>query len=109
MTINVIDANNNYRTIGTATTDESGYYSIAWTPDISGKYTVIATFAGTNGYWGSSAKTGFTVDEPTTTGTPQPTQAPSMADIYFVPGIAAVIIVIVIVGAVLLLALRKRP
>jgi hypothetical protein len=110
VTISVIDANGNYRTIGTATTDESGYYSLAWTPDIPGKYTVIATFAGTNGYWGSNAKTGFTVDEPVATATPQPTQPPSAADLYFLPMSIAIIIAVVVIGAVLaLLLLRKHP
>ena len=110
VTINVVDANGNYRTIGTATTDTKGFYSLAWTPDISGKYSVIATFTGTNGYWGSSAETGFTVDEPAATATPQQVQAPSMADLYFIPGIIGVIVAIIVVGAVLaLLLLRKRP
>ena len=56
-----LDSNGNYRTIGTATTDASGTYSLTWTPDIPGNYTVIATFAGTNGYWPSSAETAFNV------------------------------------------------
>ena len=59
--INVIDSNGNYRTIGTATTDAAGTYSLTWTPDIPGNYTVIATFAGTNAYWPSSAETHFAV------------------------------------------------
>ncbi len=48
--ISVLDSNGNYRGIGTATTDESGSYSLTWTPDIPGNFTVYATFAGTNGY-----------------------------------------------------------
>ncbi len=47
VTINVIDANGNYRNIGTTTSDENGFFSLAWQPDISGKYTVNAVFAGT--------------------------------------------------------------
>ena len=38
-----------------------------------------------------------------------PTQAPSAADLYFLPGIIGVIITVIVVGAVLLIALRKRP
>jgi hypothetical protein len=53
--------------------------------------------------------TAFAVDTAPATPTPQPTQQPSMADLYFVPGIIGVIIAIIVVGAVLLLALRKRP
>jgi hypothetical protein len=71
--INVVDANGNYRTIGTVSTDVYGQYSLSWTPDITGDYSVIATFAGTNGYWPSSAKTSFTVDEAAATPTPVPT------------------------------------
>ena len=72
-------------------------------------YYVIATFAGSNAYYGSSAETAFAVDEAAATATPQPTQPDSMADLYFVPGVIGIIIAIAAVGAVLLLALRKRP
>ena len=50
VTIDVVDANGDYRNIGTATTDASGTYNLQWQPDIDGKYTVIASFAGTEGY-----------------------------------------------------------
>ena len=46
VTISVIDSNNNYRVIGTTTTDGTGKYGFTRTPDIAGNYTVIATFAG---------------------------------------------------------------
>ena len=35
VTVSIIDANGNYRTIGTTTTDSTGMYSISWKPDIS--------------------------------------------------------------------------
>jgi len=109
VTLNVVDSNGNYRSIGTTTTDSNGFYGKSWTPDISGEYRIIATFAGTNGYWPSSAETGFVVDGPVATATPQPTQITSMADQYLLPGIIGLAIVIIIVGAVIILALRKRP
>ena len=105
----MVDSNGNYRTIGTAKTDATGTYRLTWTPDISGEYTVIATFAGTNGYYGSYAEDGFTVMEPIVT--TAPTEQPlSAADIYFVPAIAGlfVLVVIVLVMLAILLA-RKRP
>ena len=108
VTLNVVDANGNYRTIGTATTDSTGFYSLIWTPDIEGKYTVYATFAGTNGYWGSTATTAFNVDPAAATPTPQPTQAPSAADLYFLPAIIGVIVAIIVVGAVLSTARNKK-
>lgn len=106
--VNVVDANGNFRTIGTAQTDATGQYSLAWKPDISGKYTVIATFAGTKGYWPSSAETAFVVDEPVATATPQPTQAPSAADLYFIPMSAALLIAIIVIGALIMVVVMKK-
>jgi len=40
---------------GVATTDALGAYSLKITPDmtpVTGKYTVVADFAGSNSYWG---------------------------------------------------------
>ncbi len=109
VTISVIDSNNNLRTIGTATTDETGMYSLAWTPDISGSYTVIASFDGTNGYYPSYAKTSFTVDQPHPTIAPTSAPAQSVADQYFVPAIAGLFVLIIIVLALLvLMMMRKR-
>jgi outer membrane protein assembly factor BamB len=107
--INVVDANGNYRTIGTAQTDATGQYSLAWMPDISGKFTVIATFAGSKGYWPAMAETAFVVDQPVATATPQPTQPPSAADLYFLPISAALLVAIVVVGLLTIVVLKKRP
>jgi hypothetical protein len=110
VTIDVLDSNGNYRNIGTATTDATGSYSLTWTPDISGNYTVIATFHGTNGNWGSYTETAFNMMQaPAATATPTPTPA-SMADLYFLPLSVGMIIAIVVIGALLaVLILRKRP
>jgi outer membrane protein assembly factor BamB len=110
VSIDVIDANGNYRNIGTATTDSSGAFNYQWTPDISGKFTVFATFAGSKAYWPSYAETSFAVDPAATT--PGPTAEPlqSTADMYFVPAIAGLFVFVAIIGVVLaLLMLRKRP
>jgi outer membrane protein assembly factor BamB len=108
--ISVTDSNGNTRTIGTTTTASNGKYSLVWTPDIAGNYTVYASFAGTNGYWPSSDTTAFnvisappTTPSATTTVNSQPTQT-------YILGIGiAIIIVIIIVGAATILVLRKRP
>ncbi len=108
VTLNVIDANGNYRTIGTATTDATGFYSLQWTPDISGKYTVYATFAGSESYWPSQATAAFVVDE-AAQATAAPTQAPaSIVDQYFMPSVAAIIIAIIVIGLVIILLMRKK-
>jgi hypothetical protein len=109
VSINVIDSNGNYRSIGTTKTDAKGFYSLSWIPDITGAYRVIAVFGGNKGYWGSSAESAFSVDIPVATSTPMPTQAPSAADLYLLPGIISIIIAIAIVGAVLALLVTKKP
>jgi hypothetical protein len=110
VTISVLDSNDNYRPIGTATTDASGTYRLTWTPDISGNYTVFASFAGTKGYWPSSSETGFDVmNAPAATTAPTTTPTP-IADMYFVPAIAGLFVLIIIVLALVALQmLRKRP
>jgi hypothetical protein len=108
VTLSVIDSNNNCYDIGTATTDANGFFSYEWTPEIPGKFTVFATFAGTNGYWPSQAENAFTVMQ-APAATPAPTSPPaSMADLYLLPGIVGIIIAIAVVGAIIILMLRKR-
>jgi hypothetical protein len=107
--LSVVDANGNYRDIGTATTDSKGNFNLVWTPDIPGTFNVIAAFGGTNGYWPSYQETVFNVIEPQTT-TPQPTtNAVSLADQYILPMGIAIIVAIFIVGAVIAVLIRKRP
>jgi outer membrane protein assembly factor BamB len=109
--IDVVDANGNYRNIGSTTSDADGFYSLSWTPDIEGKYTVYASFGGTKSYWPSHAVTAFNVDPATSTPTPTQQITPgSAADTYLLPGIIAIIVAIAVVGVVLaLLFTKKRP
>jgi hypothetical protein len=107
----VFDSNGNHYPIGTATTNQYGTYSLTWTPPITGNFTVYATFAGTNGYWPSSADTYIYASSPPAT--PAPTATPqsnlaTMSDltIEIAAAVIAIIIAIAIVG---LLLLRKRP
>jgi hypothetical protein len=106
--IDVIDSNGNYYNIGTTTSDSSGAFSFTWTPIIPGDFTVIATFAGTNSYYGSCAETHFYASEAPQV-TPEPTPVPQApVATYFTVSTIAIIIAIAIVGAVLFLMLRKR-
>ncbi len=109
VTLSVIDANNNYRTIGTTTADADGFFSFNWMPDITGKFTVYASFEGSESYWPSHAVTAFNVDEPAATASPQPTADPSMADLYFLPATIGLFVAIIVVGLLTILMLRKRP
>jgi hypothetical protein len=110
LTVSVLDANGNYRVVGTTTSDLTGAYRFSWKPDISGEYTVYVTFAGSEAYYGSVAQNAFFVeDQPAATATPTP-QQPSAADTYFIPAIAGLFVLIIIVLVlVVLMMLRKRP
>jgi hypothetical protein len=107
--VSVLDPNNNCYEVGRATSDATGFFSCSFTPEVPGKYTVYATFAGSGAYYGSSAETAINVEsapEPTPAPTPTPT---SVADMYFLPVSIGMIIAIVIVLALLvLMLLRKR-
>jgi hypothetical protein len=97
--ISVLDSNGNYRQIGTTTSSLYGDYSLTWTQDIAGNYTIIASFAGTQSYYSSSASTAFYASEP----------APTASDLYFVPAIAGLFVFVAIMGVAIILVLRKRP
>jgi hypothetical protein len=106
--LETLDPNGNFYEIGKTTSDTSGNYGYAFTPEVPGTYHIFATFNGSASYGGSHATTYLTVDEaPETTpeATPPP---PSMADIYFMPLSIGMIIAIIAVGLVLVLLLRKR-
>jgi outer membrane protein assembly factor BamB len=108
VTVSVLDPNNNSYEVGTTTSDANGMYKLTFTPPVPGEYTIIATFAGSGSYWSSTAETAISVLE-----VPAPTAPPtappaSMADLYLVPGIVGIIVAIVVVGAVMVLMLRKR-
>ena len=107
--IEVIDANNNRRVIGQATSDASGTFALPWAPDIEGSYTVIATFAGSESYWPSFDQTAFIVDPAPSAPAAPIEQPPSNTDTYVMYSAVAIIVAVAIVGAVLALLVRKRP
>jgi hypothetical protein len=106
--VSVLDPNNNYYEVGRTTSDASGFYSVAFTPEVPGKYTIYASFAGSGAYYGSSAETAINVEEaPAATPAPTPTPAP-MTDTYILGSTVGIIIAIVVVGLLVVLLLRKR-
>jgi hypothetical protein len=112
VSLDTIDPNGNFVHIGDTTSDQSGAYSYRWVPpsDIPGKYTIIATFAGSNSYWSSYSETSLAVDPAAPTASPSPTVNLPPTETYFAISTAAIIIAIAIVGVALaLLMLRKHP
>ena len=107
--LSVIDANGNNRPIGQTTSDENGFYSFPWTPDITGKYTVIASFPGSESYWPSDSQTAFFVNEAAPTVTQQPIVAQPPVEMYFAISTIAIIAAIAVIGGLMMMMLKKRP
>ncbi len=111
VTISVTDSNGNCYPIGTTTSTPSGFYSLTWTPTISGNFTVTATFAGTNSYYGSSATAAFYASNPPATQAPTAVPAQNLAtatDLMTYTAVAAIAIIIAVVMVGLVLV-RKKP
>jgi hypothetical protein len=110
VSIDTLDPNGNLVHIATVTSDITGSYNYLWQPQVPGKYTVTATFTGDDSYGSSYAETAIGVVGASPTQTPTATPPQTIADMYFIPAIAGIIVAIAIVGAALaLLMLRKRP
>jgi hypothetical protein len=109
VTLDAVDPNGNFVNIGTVTSDASGMFKKAFTPEVPGEYTIIASFAGSKSYYTSYAETAIAVSD--APATPAPTAVPveSAADLYFVPAIAGLFVFVAIIGVVIILVLRKRP
>jgi hypothetical protein len=113
VSITIIDPNGNSNPAGTTHSDANGYYAFEVTPAMTaagpGMYTVLASFQGSGAYWPSQSESSFTIGA--AAATPAPTSAPaqSTADQYFIPAIAGLFVLIIIVAIVLaLLVLRKK-
>jgi hypothetical protein len=106
--LETLDPNGNFYEIGNTTSDASGNYVYAFTPEVPGTYTIIATFEGSNSYYGSYAETFINVEE-APTATPTPTLPPEPpTGMYILGSTIGIIIAIAVVGLVVVLLLRKR-
>jgi hypothetical protein len=106
VSLDTIDPNGNYVHIGTATSDANGMFKTAFTPEVPGEYTIIATFAGSESYWGSYAETAIDVSEaPPATAPPEYPQP--IDNTMTIVGVGIAIIIAVAIATILLL--RKRP
>ncbi len=113
VSISLIDPNGNVNIVGTTHSDANGYYAFEVTPAMTaagpGMYTVLSSFAGSNSYWPSQSESSFTIGAAAATPAPTETPAQSAADMYFIPAIAGLFVLIIIVAIVLaLLMLRKK-
>ncbi|MCW4021850.1 MAG: PQQ-binding-like beta-propeller repeat protein [Candidatus Bathyarchaeota archaeon] len=61
--LEAVDPNGNYQNLGTVTTDPYGNYGFSYEPEVPGTYLIMATFAGSDSYFGSTTTTYLTVGE----------------------------------------------
>jgi hypothetical protein len=59
--LNAVDESGVWQDIDRTTTDMLGRFSYRWTPGTEGIYTIVATFVGSGGYYGSYAETAISV------------------------------------------------
>jgi hypothetical protein len=110
VSLDTVDPNGNAVHIADITTDGySGTFGYAWKPEISGQYTVTATFLGDDSYGSSFATTYANVGEaPAPTATIVPLEKATDYTMTIVASAIAVIIAVAIVGAILMASVRKR-
>jgi hypothetical protein len=107
--LDLYDPNGNYVHIGDTTSDLNGFYSFQVDQNMlgagPGKYTLVATFAGSNSYASSFAETAFTVN-PAPAATP-PIEYPQPID-YTMAIVGAAVVLLIAIAIVGILILRKK-
>ncbi len=110
--LQTLDPNNNFYEIGTVTSDTSGMYKLMWEPPVPGEYTIIATFEGSDSYYGSYTETAIGVCEAPSAGGPiEPEPIEPTTEIPLITteiAIVAIVAVAVVIGIVAFWALRKH-
>jgi hypothetical protein len=115
-----IDPNGNYMDIDRTTTNSYGDYALAFKPEMEGTYEIIATFEGSDGYYGSTATTFLTVDpapavsapiepeQPVDTETPVDTEESTGSVISTEVAIIAAVAVAAIIGVAAYFLLKRK-
>ncbi|MCL2359274.1 MAG: PQQ-like beta-propeller repeat protein [Nitrososphaerota archaeon] len=102
------DPNGNIIQIGTATSDSNGVFKKLWTPDVPGEYSITATFKGSQSYGPSSAGTAIGVTDAVQVSEPDYPQ-PIDNTMAIAGSAIAIIAVVIVIGLVILMTLKKRP
>jgi hypothetical protein len=103
-----IDPNCNYQDIGEVTSDIWGNYGKSWVPPVEGEYLIIAEFAGSASYGGSSDSTYITVGPAVSAAQPIETEEPTAFALGTTELAIIAVVIIAIIGVVAFMALRKR-
>lgn len=100
--LTAVETNGNTHEIGTVTSDASGLFKKMWTPPAEGDYTIIATFEGSNSYFGSCAETAIGVSA--AAATTEETPVDNTMNIILI----VAVVIAILIGLFNLMLLRKR-
>lgn len=89
----------------TAVTDTNGGFTVKYTPDMIGDWTIAVSYVGDATHAASNGQSQTLTVTKLATQTPQPT---SVADLYFIPSVISIIVVIIAIGVVILVVLKKQ-
>jgi hypothetical protein len=116
VSIDAVDPNGNTIHVGDTTSDGDGRFAMSWTvPQISGMYTIVSSFAGSNSYGPSHSETHMIVGaagaQPSVSPSVSPTVAPTpgggIPTTTYIAIAAAIVIIAVVLAAVVILRRRK--
>jgi hypothetical protein len=102
-----VNPNGNTIDIGTVTSYSGGSFSETWIPPAEGKYTVYATFDGSNSYYGSYAQTALSVTKASTETSTQQQTIPDYT-MTIIGAAIAIIIAVVIAVTINIMILKKH-
>ena len=105
--IQVVDPDNEYAWIGTAPSAPYGNYAYSFIPQKEGLYSIIATFDGTESYWGSETTTYLGVGPAITPSSPI-TPEPQPGTPLITTEVALILIVAIAAVAIIAFLLLKR-
>jgi hypothetical protein len=109
VTLTVYDSNGQVYSTATVTSDIYGQFDYQFAAKDAGAYTVKASFAGSNSYYGSFAVSSpFTVAEAPEPIPEPPAEPVSNVDTYFMPSIVGIIVALIVVAAILVLLLLRK-
>jgi len=108
VTLDAIDPNGDFVHIGTVTSDMSGMFSHLWTPENEGKYTIIATFEGSDSYYASYAETAIGVGPAPSPAQPIEPEEPTAAPLITTELAIIAFVIVAVIGIVAFWILRKR-
>jgi hypothetical protein len=95
--IDAVAPDMSYMTLGTTTSDSYGNYAFSFKPSMEGTYTIIATFDGSKGYYGSTQTTHVSVGS-VSSGTPIEPEEPIAGFLTTEVAIILAVVIAAIVG-----------